>query len=207
MGMRPPERRDGPVDSPRPPDSNQILQLFRSLVPPEDDKIRRDEVVGRVRNIVRKRWPDADLHQYGSTANDLCLRHADIDLCLTVPKSLETTVEEVVEELGVLLERCTCGVAVPAGSTRARWLTLVRAWEEGGKTREHAPGGAAELMDVTPLVTARVPIVNFKDPLRFATKRARSARAGEDVSKGTGAYQHAAVAPARKGVVAQSHLV
>ena len=106
-GYRPPERRDGPADSPRSPDSNQIWQLFRSLVPPEDDKIRRDELVSRVRALVRRQWPDAELHQYGSTANDLCLRHADVDLCLTVPRSVETPVETIVEELGVLLERCT----------------------------------------------------------------------------------------------------
>jgi len=104
--FRGPDRRDGPVDSPRSPDSNQIWQLFRSLVPPEDDKIRRDELVARVRSIVRRHWTEAELHQYGSTANDLCLRHADIDLCLTLPKNLDTPVDVILEELGVLLERC-----------------------------------------------------------------------------------------------------
>jgi hypothetical protein len=101
------ERRDGPVDSPRSPDSNQVWQLFRSLVPPEDDKIRRDELVARVRALVRRQWPEVELYQYGSTANDLCMRNADVDLCLILPRGHPAPIETVVEELGALLEQCT----------------------------------------------------------------------------------------------------
>lgn len=55
-----------------------IIELYQSLIPPRADVLEREELFKRLQKIAHEVWPEAALHQYGSSANNLCLGKADM---------------------------------------------------------------------------------------------------------------------------------
>ncbi len=88
--------------------SNDMLQLYTRLRPPGTDHAMRLDLLARLQKLVAAAWPDAhaELHLFGSSANDFCLRNADMDICFTIDDAAGPR-EDVVEALGKLLKHST----------------------------------------------------------------------------------------------------
>jgi hypothetical protein len=104
----PPPRRRLP-ELPRAPIlrhlSSDMIQLFNRLRPPPTDMAKRQELLQRLQRIVSGHFKEhrAELHLFGSSANDFCLRNADMDICFVADEATGTR-EEIVEALGKLLK-------------------------------------------------------------------------------------------------------
>lgn len=61
-----------------------FLSIFKSLVPSEDEIIKQEQLLLSLRKLVKKEWPDAELHLYGSCANSFGVSNSDIDVCLAI---------------------------------------------------------------------------------------------------------------------------
>jgi DNA polymerase sigma len=59
-----------------------IQFFFRRNCPTDDDMRKREYLRLSVERIIRSKWPDATLHMFGSSANNLYFRDSDVDLCL-----------------------------------------------------------------------------------------------------------------------------
>ncbi|CAN8063483.1 unnamed protein product [Agarophyton chilense] len=68
----------------------QIEDLFPQLTPPEDYAQVREDLISRLRKVIKAEWPKADIHVYGSAGNGLGLRSADVDTSLYMPKEIAT---------------------------------------------------------------------------------------------------------------------
>lgn len=56
-----------------------------------------------LKKLVKKEWPDADLHLYGSCANSFGVSNSDIDICLAIDDS-ETTKADILLRLADILQ-------------------------------------------------------------------------------------------------------
>eukprot|EP00178_Gracilaria_changii_P003493 TRINITY_DN1517_c0_g1_i1.p2 TRINITY_DN1517_c0_g1~~TRINITY_DN1517_c0_g1_i1.p2 ORF type:complete len:1025 (+),score=145.03 TRINITY_DN1517_c0_g1_i1:166-3075(+) len=68
----------------------QIEDIFPQLTPPEDYAQVREDLISRLRRVIKAEWPKADIHVYGSAGNGLGLRSADVDTSLYMPREIAT---------------------------------------------------------------------------------------------------------------------
>ncbi|KAI0565001.1 PAP/25A associated domain family protein [Gracilaria domingensis] len=68
----------------------QIEDIFPQITPPEDYSHVREDLLSRLRKVIKAEWPKADIHVYGSAGNGLGLRSADVDTSLYMPKEIAT---------------------------------------------------------------------------------------------------------------------
>ncbi|XP_020589752.1 UTP:RNA uridylyltransferase 1 isoform X2 [Phalaenopsis equestris] len=61
-----------------------FLSIFKSLLPSEVEIIKQEQLLLLLRKLVKKEWPDAELHVYGSCANSFGVSNSDIDVCLAI---------------------------------------------------------------------------------------------------------------------------
>lgn len=59
-----------------------LLELFGSLIPSDEEKVKQKQLLTQLETLVRKEWPDARLFLYGSCANSFGFSKSDIDVCL-----------------------------------------------------------------------------------------------------------------------------
>jgi len=82
-----------------------VLKVHSTLRPPESDLQKKRDLVKRLQAIVTAAFPNqnAEIHMFGSSANDFCLKRGDLDMCLTID---ETTMkrENVIKKLAKVLE-------------------------------------------------------------------------------------------------------
>ncbi|KZT01176.1 Nucleotidyltransferase [Laetiporus sulphureus 93-53] len=68
---------------------DEIVAYVSYIIPTDQERRAREKIVTRVRDVVRKRFPKANLAMFGSTAQNLNLPDSDIDLAMTVPGELD----------------------------------------------------------------------------------------------------------------------
>ncbi|KAL3381281.1 hypothetical protein AABB24_001420 [Solanum stoloniferum] len=61
-----------------------FLATFESLIPPEEERTKQNQLLALLDGIVSKEWPDARLYVYGSCANSFGFSKSDIDICLAI---------------------------------------------------------------------------------------------------------------------------
>lgn len=61
-----------------------LLSIYESLKPSEEHKSKQKQLVDSLAKSVRKEWPNAELHLYGSCANSFGTSHSDVDVCLEI---------------------------------------------------------------------------------------------------------------------------
>lgn len=60
-----------------------LVSLYQSLLPQTiDEEVRRKALVDRIAAAATAIWPTATVFVYGSTSNRLCLKDADVDVCV-----------------------------------------------------------------------------------------------------------------------------
>lgn len=64
---------------------SEILDFVEYVSPTGNDKIQRKAVVERVKKVILKSYPDAQVHVFGSCATGLNLPKSDIDLLCYYP--------------------------------------------------------------------------------------------------------------------------
>lgn len=90
-------RRD--IDSLNPP----FLAIYQLLIPPEEEKQKQEKLLTILGSLVKKEWPDAKLHVYGSCANSFGFSKSDIDICLVI-QNIEINKAEILLKLAETLE-------------------------------------------------------------------------------------------------------
>ncbi|KAL6848544.1 hypothetical protein ACP4OV_021838 [Aristida adscensionis] len=70
-----------------------LLALYESLKPSEEHKSKQKQLVDSLAKSVRKEWPNAQLHLYGSCANSFGSSHSDVDVCLEMDVGTESAPE------------------------------------------------------------------------------------------------------------------
>ncbi|KAJ7557051.1 hypothetical protein O6H91_05G109900 [Diphasiastrum complanatum] len=80
----------------------QLFELYISLIPSEEEEMRRSKVLSQLDGVVYKTWPGAKLFLYGSCANAFGVRNSDIDVCLTVEDRKMNKAELVVRMAAIL---------------------------------------------------------------------------------------------------------
>ncbi|PSS13993.1 UTP:RNA uridylyltransferase [Actinidia chinensis var. chinensis] len=61
-----------------------FLAIYESLIPPEEEKGNRKQLLTLLEKLVSKEWPEAQLFLYGSCANSFGVSKSDIDVCLAI---------------------------------------------------------------------------------------------------------------------------
>ncbi|KAL6060945.1 RNA uridylyltransferase [Balamuthia mandrillaris] len=86
--------------------TKDMLTTYQALRPAQVEVDKKLSLLPRLQHIVTRALSDynAQLHLFGSSANDMCLRHGDLDLCLTVDQTLGSR-EQIVELLAEILQR------------------------------------------------------------------------------------------------------
>ncbi|KAL9234410.1 hypothetical protein vseg_009285 [Gypsophila vaccaria] len=64
--------------------STPFLLIFKSLIPPEEEKLKQKQLMALLEKLVCKEWPNAKLYLYGSCANSFGVSKSDIDVCLAI---------------------------------------------------------------------------------------------------------------------------
>jgi len=64
-----------------------FLAIYESLIPPEEEKLKQKQLVALLERLVRKEWPAAKLHLYGSCANSFGASKSVIDVCLAIEEA------------------------------------------------------------------------------------------------------------------------
>eukprot|EP00249_Psilotum_nudum_P023008 c28723_g1_i1 orf=67-3261(+) len=82
--------------------TDQLLDVFKSLIPREDEEIRRKQLLVSLENIVTQSWLGAQLFLFGSCANAFGVRNSDIDVCLSIPGE-QSSKPELVTRLADIL--------------------------------------------------------------------------------------------------------
>ncbi|KAK9729517.1 hypothetical protein K7432_000202 [Basidiobolus ranarum] len=86
--------------------TDHASELFLQLTPSVEEVSRREQLYFRIHSICEELFPDAQLFQFGSTANGFGLKNADVDFCLCTAENSSLTAVAFVEKLGsVLIER------------------------------------------------------------------------------------------------------
>ncbi|PKA47743.1 poly(A) RNA polymerase GLD2 [Apostasia shenzhenica] len=80
-----------------------LMSIFESLVPAEDEIIKQEQLLLTLKKLVKKEWPDAELHLYGSCANSFGVSNSDIDICLAI-KDFYTSKLDILLKLADILE-------------------------------------------------------------------------------------------------------
>uniref|UniRef100_A0A0D9VBI8 Uncharacterized protein n=1 Tax=Leersia perrieri TaxID=77586 RepID=A0A0D9VBI8_9ORYZ len=61
-----------------------LLSIYESLKPSEEHKAKQRQLIDSLAKCVRREWPNAQLHLYGSCANSFGTCHSDVDVCLEI---------------------------------------------------------------------------------------------------------------------------
>ncbi|KAL0411915.1 UNVERIFIED_CONTAM: UTP:RNA uridylyltransferase 1, partial [Sesamum latifolium] len=61
-----------------------FLEVFESLMPSEEERVKQKQLLTVLEKLVSKEWPDARLYLYGSCANSFGFPESDIDVCLAI---------------------------------------------------------------------------------------------------------------------------
>ncbi|KAL3649502.1 UTP:RNA uridylyltransferase 1 [Castilleja foliolosa] len=64
--------------------SAPFLEVFESLIPADEEKIKQNQLLTQLKKLVGKEWLEAQLHLYGSCANSFGFSKSDIDVCLAM---------------------------------------------------------------------------------------------------------------------------
>ncbi|XVE77011.1 hypothetical protein DITRI_Ditri13aG0027600 [Diplodiscus trichospermus] len=59
-----------------------LLAIYESLIPPEEERAKQEQLFALLVKLVSKEWPEAKLYLYGSCANSFGVSKSDIDICL-----------------------------------------------------------------------------------------------------------------------------
>ncbi|BBN19998.1 non-canonical poly(A) RNA polymerase PAPD5/7 [Marchantia polymorpha subsp. ruderalis] len=62
----------------------QMLQMYQSLIPPEEEERKRRQFLSHLDQLVAREWPGARLFLFGSCANAFGVCNSDIDVCLSI---------------------------------------------------------------------------------------------------------------------------
>jgi len=113
-----------------------IREVYEKIVPPENDTKRRASLVRHLRKICRKEWPHAKVILFGSSGTGLELKNGDVDVCAIVPPE-------------------------DARSNKDGNIQTTRSlvWKASRLLRR------AKMQDIEVRGRARVPIVQFFDPV------------------------------------------
>lgn len=123
--------------------SHQLADLVRTLQPSDADTARQMACFERLRVMLQREWPDAQLHMYGSCANGFGGPSSDIDTCLALRwADTQDRKRSIVQRIAEL--------AAAAGAEYSDVLALT-----------HARMPVAKLHDVATGVRADVCVNNF----------------------------------------------
>ncbi|KAL2609363.1 hypothetical protein R1flu_027936 [Riccia fluitans] len=64
--------------------TQQMLQMYQSLIPPEEEERKRRQFLSHLDQLVAREWPGARLFLFGSCANSFGVCNSDIDVCLSI---------------------------------------------------------------------------------------------------------------------------
>ncbi|CAJ1949914.1 unnamed protein product [Sphenostylis stenocarpa] len=64
-----------------------FLAIYESLIPPEEEKLKQNQLVALLEKLVNKEWPAAKLYLYGSCANSFGVSKSDIDVCVAIEEA------------------------------------------------------------------------------------------------------------------------
>ncbi|ORY06553.1 PAP/OAS1 substrate-binding domain-containing protein [Basidiobolus meristosporus CBS 931.73] len=84
--------------------TEQVSELYLKLTPSVEEVSRREQLYFRIHSICEELFPDAQLFQFGSTANGFGLKNADVDFCLCTAENSSLTAVAFVEQLGSVLK-------------------------------------------------------------------------------------------------------
>lgn len=121
----------------------QIEDIFPHVTPPEDYSQIREDLISRLRKVIKAEWPKADIHVYGSAGNGLGLRSADVDTSLYMPTELPAN--------GSGENGKTAGAV--KNSARAILARLAAIMQKN------------RIEVLTTLLDARVPVIKMLDPI------------------------------------------
>mmetsp|Transcript_24135 Transcript_24135/g.95061 ORF Transcript_24135/g.95061 Transcript_24135/m.95061 type:complete len:784 (-) Transcript_24135:1766-4117(-) len=62
-----------------------IREVYEKIVPPENDTNRRASLVRHLQKVCRKEWPNSKVVLFGSSGTGLELKNGDVDVCAIVP--------------------------------------------------------------------------------------------------------------------------
>lgn len=99
--------------------TQDILHVVAELQPQKQEQEQKLQLVGRIQKIVVQLWPDyrPKLHLFGSSANNLCLKDGDLDLCLTIDKRAGTK-KRLVNRLAAALKQRGMKEVIPLSRAR-----------------------------------------------------------------------------------------
>ncbi|XP_038683678.1 UTP:RNA uridylyltransferase 1 isoform X2 [Tripterygium wilfordii] len=80
-----------------------FLLIYKSLIPPEEEKAKQKQLLTLLEKLVYKEWPQAQLYLYGSCANSFGVLKSDIDVCLAM-EDADTIKSEVLLKLADILQ-------------------------------------------------------------------------------------------------------
>lgn len=80
-----------------------LLAIYESLIPPEEEKEKRGQLLTSLEKLVVKEWPRARLCLFGSCANSFGVSKSDIDVCLVL-RDAEIDKSEIILKLADILQ-------------------------------------------------------------------------------------------------------
>ncbi|KAI3944347.1 hypothetical protein MKW98_006508 [Papaver atlanticum] len=80
-----------------------FLEIYESLVPPEEEKAKQRHLIASLEKLVNSEWPGAQLYLYGSCANSFGVSKSDIDVCLAIEEP-DINKKELIEKLAEIFE-------------------------------------------------------------------------------------------------------
>ena len=73
--------------------NDMLLKVVEDLQPREEEIKRHAKAFAMVKELLLERWPDAEVHLFGSTANGLSITgNNDLDICLEIPNLIDEQV-------------------------------------------------------------------------------------------------------------------
>lgn len=106
----------------------------------------REDLISRLRKVIKAEWPTADIHVYGSAGNGLGLRSADVDTSLYMPAHAAAA-------NGSKQNGNTDGSGVINSSAKAILARLAAIMQQN------------QMEVLTRLLDARVPVIKMLDPI------------------------------------------
>lgn len=64
--------------------NSTFLTLYQCLIPTEEEKGKQQQLLALLESLVRKEWPKARVHLYGSCANSFAISKSDLDVCVEI---------------------------------------------------------------------------------------------------------------------------
>ncbi|KAG9452104.1 hypothetical protein H6P81_005008 [Aristolochia fimbriata] len=80
-----------------------FLSIYDSLIPPEEEKAKQEQLLKSLERLVNSEWPEARLYLYGSCANSFGVSKSDIDVCLAIDEQ-DVNKADILLKLAEILE-------------------------------------------------------------------------------------------------------